>query len=234
MHYHGWQRQPSLPTIQGVLEKSIRKISGEKTTVIGAGRTDAGVHAMGQVAHFKTRSRLNPDHWQKALNSVLPADIVILKANRVSEKFHSRYDANGKIYQYQILNRNYRCAVNRQYRWVIYPPLNLRRMRAAAHFFRGRHDFSAFQAGSIRQRKQSSICTIKQLLLTQNGNDILITFEADRFLHQMIRLIVGMMVAVGKGKRNPAEVKRILLSQDRPRAGRSAPPNGLFLITVKY
>ena len=232
-HYHGWQRQPSLSTIQGILEEAIRKVTGEKVTVIGAGRTDAGVHALGQVANFKTKTRLKPDAWQRALNSVLPEDIVVRQAEKVSDRFHARYDARGKIYQYRILNRSFRSAIQRKHQWVVYPCLKTVRMRAAAHLLRGRHDFSAFQGGSKQNRKRA-LCTVKRLALARQGDDIFITIEADRFLHQMIRMIVGTMVEVGKGKRSPTEIRKILESKDQSQAGQTAPPQGLFLMTVKY
>jgi tRNA pseudouridine38-40 synthase len=233
-HYHGWQRQISLPTIQGILEEAIRKVADEKVTVIGAGRTDAGVHALGQVANFKTNSHLKPDTWQRALNSVLPEDIVVRHAVMVPDRFHARYDARGKTYQYRILNRSFQSAIQRKHQWVVYPPLKPVRMRAAAHLLRGRHDFSAFQAGSERDRKRAAVCNVKRLVLTRQGNEIYITIEADRFLHQMIRMIVGTMVEVGKGKRRPTEIRKILESKDQSQAGQTAPPQGLFLITVKY
>jgi tRNA pseudouridine38-40 synthase len=233
-HYHGWQRQPSLSTIQGILEEAVRKVAGEKVTVIGAGRTDAGVHALGQVANFKTKASLKPDAWQRALNSVLPEDIVVRQAEKVPERFHARYDATGKIYQYRILNRSFRSAILRKHQWVVYPSLKPVRMRVAARHLLGRHDFSAFQAGPVSDRKRSTICTVKKLTPACNGDEIFITIEADRFLHQMIRMIVGTLVEVGKGKRNPIDIRMILNSKDQSRAGQTAPPRGLFLMTVKY
>ena len=232
--YHGWQRQPAEATIQGVLEENLKRITGEKITVIGAGRTDAGVHAEGQAANFKTRARLSPLAWQKALNSLLPEDIVVRKAEPVSERFHARYSATGKIYRYHILNHPHRIAIRRQYQWVVYPTLNLSKMRAALRTLCGRHDFSAFQAGPVMKPTRSSICTIKRLSLSKTHDEILFTMEADRFLHQMARTIVGTVVEVGRGKRSPSEVMDILQSKDRSRAGQTAPPQGLFLIEVQY
>lgn len=232
--YHGWQRQPAEATIQGVLEESLKKITGENSTVIGAGRTDAGVHATGQVANFKTRAGLSPSAWRNALNSLLPEDVVIRNAEPVSVRFHARYSATGKIYQYHILNHPHRIAIRRQYQWVVYPPLNLTKMRAALRALCGRHDFSAFQAGPIMKPTRSSICTIKRLSLSKTRDEILFTMEADRFLHQMARTIVGTIVEVGRGKRSPKELMEILQSKDRSHAGQTAPPQGLFLIAVHY
>ena len=232
--YYGWQRQRSLPTLQGILEEKIKQLTNEPVKVIGAGRTDAGVHAIGQVANFKTRMRLDKQAWQRALNSLLPEDIIVWKVERKGEKFHARYDAHCKIYRYCILNRPFRTAIGRQYQWVVYPPLNLARMRKASRLLNGRHDFSAFQAGSAVEKTRSSVCTIQKLSISKRRGAILFTIEADRFLHQMVRTIVGTLVEVGKGKRSPEEVTTILRSKDRNRAGQTAPPQGLFLMEVKY
>lgn len=233
-HYHGWQRQSKHLTIQGALEITIWKISNEKVTVIGAGRTDAGVHATGQVANFKTRSRLQPGAWQRAMNSLLPKDIVIKKTERVPDHFHARYHATSKIYKYHVLNRSYREVIGRQYQWVVFPSLNLTWMRRAARLLSGKHDFSAFRAGGMTERTRSPICTIHRLVLSHHPGKIFFTIEADRFLHQMVRIIVGTMVEVGKGKRSSAEISGILAARDRARAGQTAPPHGLFLTEVKY
>jgi tRNA pseudouridine38-40 synthase len=232
--YHGWQRQRSHPTLQGILEEKIKQLTGEPVKVFGAGRTDAGVHAIGQVANFKARARLDERAWQRALNSLLPEDIIVRKVEKVGEAFHARYDARSKIYRYCILNRPYRMAIGRQYCWVVYLPLDLARMRQAARTLFGRHDFSAFQAGSLLEKTRSAICTVKKLSVTRNRDEILLTIEADRFLHQMVRTIVGTVVEVGRGKRRPEEVREILRSRDRSRAGQTAPPQGLFLLEVKY
>ena len=233
-NYYGWQRQSSLPSIQGTIEKTIHRISGEKTTVIGAGRTDAGVHALGQTANFKTRSRLRAEEWKRALNSLLPDDITAQEVKIVPDKFHARFDAKGKVYRYRIFNSRVRSALGRQYQFTVYPPLKISRMKTASLLLRGKHDFSAFQSGSIKDHPRSAICTIKRLIITRKEDAVWLTIEADRFLHQMIRNMIGTLLEVGKGKRSPAEIKKILASKDRSRSGPTAPAKGLYLMTVKY
>jgi tRNA pseudouridine38-40 synthase len=232
--YYGWQRQRDRPTLQGSLEKKINQLTGEWVKVIGAGRTDAGVHAFGQVANFKSNSTLSKRAWQRALNRLLPKDIVIRKVEEADKGFHARYDAREKVYRYFILNRSYRTAIERQYRWVVYPKLDVGRMRKAARPLRGRHDFSSFRSGTITGKTSSSICTVKKISVDRKRDEIILTIVADRFLQQMVRTIVGTLIEVGRGKRNPDEVARILQSKDRRQAGQTAPPLGLFLMKVKY
>jgi tRNA pseudouridine38-40 synthase len=232
--YHGWQRQPDRTTIQGVLEEKIGRIAGKEISVTGAGRTDAGVHALGQVAHFVTEARLRPEAWARALNSLLPEDIVVLKAEAVLDRFHARHRAKARVYRYHILNRRYPAPIGRQYRWVVYPALNLGRMRSAARYLKGRHDFSAFCAGSPSKGNRSSVCAVRRLAVSRTREEIVFELEADRFLHQMVRTIVGTLVDVGRGKRRPEEIREILTSKDRRRAGPTAPAQGLFLVSVRY
>jgi tRNA pseudouridine38-40 synthase len=237
--YHGWQRQPKLPTIQGVIEKAIATISKERLTVVGSGRTDAGVHAEGQVANFKTKARLLPDDWRRALNSLLPEDIVIRAAQAVPDHFHSRFSAVRKIYRYRIINQGYPPAIGRQYLWTVFSPLNLYRMKTAAKPLVGRHDFSSFQ-GSDPSRKRSGrsarnpICRIRRLNLRRENRELIITIEADRFLQQMVRAIVGTLVEVGRGRRDPGQMKRLIQKKDRRSGGPTAPPRGLCLVKVLY
>ena len=232
--YHGWQRQPRQVTIQGTLERAIQQICGEKVNVIGAGRTDAGVHAAGQVANFKTCSPLSGDTWPRALNRYLPDEISVLYADRVPDRFHSRYDAIEKTYEYRILNRRIRPAIGRQYQWVVYPPLQLAPMRRAAQWLRGRHDFSSFRAGGEKKGRKSNDCTLRELRVSRSGDEIRILFRGDRFLYQMVRTIVGTLVEVGKRKRHPSEVAKILALKNREKAGQTAPAHGLFLLKVHY
>jgi tRNA pseudouridine38-40 synthase len=231
--YHGWQRQPDRETIQGTLERAILAISGERVKLIGAGRTDAGAHALGQVANFKTRRRLSPAAWQRALNSLLPEDIRVSAAAKVDGRFHARYDAVEKTYTYRIRNHPTKRAIGRQYIWTVYPPLDPARMRRGAGHLTGRHDFTAFRAGGNRG-PDSSVCRIRKLDITRTGDEIRMTLTADRFLHQMVRTIVGTLVEVGKAKRDPADVKRILDGRKREKAGQTAPARGLVLLRVKY
>ena len=254
--YHGWQRQPNVPTVQGAIEKAVAAIAKEPSAVTGAGRTDAGVHAEGQAANFATKARLRPDDWQRALNSLLPEDIVIRSAQEVSSRFHARFSAARKIYRYRILNRRYSPAIGRQYVWTVFSPLNLRRMRSAAKALLGRHDFSSFMSGgpcgeegtgssdaprapALARAKpdarfRSAICTIRRLELVKNHDELIVTIEADRFLQQMVRTIVGTLVEVGRGRRNPGEMASLLQKKDRRFGGPTAPPQGLCLVKVFY
>jgi len=232
-NYQGWQVQPKGPTIQGMLEDKIKLLTGESIQLVGSGRTDAGVHALGQVAHFKTQSRMDLRSMQRALNSLLPRDIVIQKIEEVEEGFHARKHVKSKIYEYRILNRSLRSAFNRGYVWHIPQKINLTQMKKATQGLIGEHDFSAFRtAGS------STRTTIRRVNRAEwkRGRDGLIRFEieANGFLKQMVRSIVGTLIEVGKGKINVEEFRKILDSKDRKMAGTTAPAQGLFLKEVKY
>jgi len=237
--YYGWQRQSRLPTIQGTVEAAIAQIAGEQISVFGAGRTDAGVHAEGQVGHFKTKARLSPDAWHRALNSLLPDDIIVREVRIVPERFHARFSAVRKVYRYRILNRRFSPAIGRQYIWTVYSPLNIERMRSAAKALVGRHDFSSFQGSDPSRRsaaggKPGAFCHVRRLDLVRRGDEIAITIEADRFLQQMVRAIVGTLVEIGRGKRSQSEMKVILRAKNRKFGGPTAPALGLCLVEVKY
>ncbi|HEY4485425.1 MAG TPA: tRNA pseudouridine(38-40) synthase TruA [Nitrospiria bacterium] len=233
--YHGWQRQPDRPTVQGALEKAVSTVAQAPIPVTGAGRTDSGVHAEGQTAHFKTESRLKPGEWMRALNSLLPEDIAVRSVENVSNKFHARYSAKGKIYRYRIFNSRSPRPLGRHYRWTVFIPLNISTMRAAAKAFLGRHDFSSLQsADPSREAARSAVCAIRRIALGRKGDELTITIEADRFLKQMARTLVGTLVEVGRGRRRPEEMKALIRSRDRRRCGVTAPPQGLCLVKVKY
>jgi tRNA pseudouridine38-40 synthase len=237
--YHGWQNQPHLPTVQGTIEAAVATIVKEPTAVTGAGRTDAGVHAEGQTAHFTTKARLGPEEWRRALNSLLPEDIVIRSAEKVSARFHARFSAVGKIYRYRILNRRDPPAIGRQYVWTVFSPLNTARMRSAAKALVGRHDFSSFQSSDPSRDREgktgrTSICQIRRLELRVKGQEITFTIEADRFLQHMVRAIVGTLLEVGRGRRNAGEMASLLQKKDRRFGGPTAPPQGLCLLKVFY
>lgn len=231
--YHGWQDQGDLPTIQGEIEKALAAISGRRVRVFGSGRTDAGVHAWGQVASVTLETRLGPRELQNALNSLLPADIVIRQCLPAEPAFHARYSASSKVYHYRILNRAVAPAVGRQYVWAIRHPLDRAAMRTAIAPLLGRHDFKAFEgAGSPRRHTVREVIAAE---LTETAPDELVfAIEADGFLRGMVRNIVGTLVEVGKGRRTPEDVERILRSRDRRNAGITAPPQGLFLVVVRY
>ena len=231
--YHGWQRQKNDRTIQEEIEKTLLTMTGKKTVLTASGRTDAGVHAFGQVANFTCDTDLSPQAFQNGLNSLTPDDIVITSCNLADEKFHSRFNAKSKIYNYRILNRNLPAAINRQYAWFILKTLDLVSMRRAAGHIIGSHDFKAFE-GTGSPRSHTTRCVIKADIVEQENGLMVFEIEADGFLRFMVRNIVGTLVDVGLGKITSDDFKEILFSKDRSMAGATAPPNGLFLMQVKY
>jgi tRNA pseudouridine38-40 synthase len=231
--YHGWQRQKEDRSIQGEIEKALKAITARSVTLIGSGRTDAGVHAKGQVANFKCDTRLEPAALKNALNSLLEDDIVIKVCEAVSSSFHARYDAKSKVYHYRILNRPIPAAIGRQYSWFIRKALNHEAMRAAIALIIGSHDFKAFEGtGSARQHTTRHIYSAE--LSDQDDGLLVFKIEADGFLRYMVRNIVGTLVEVGLEKLTLHDFKRILDSQDRSQAGVTAPAQGLTLIKVNY
>jgi tRNA pseudouridine38-40 synthase len=232
--FHGWQRQKGHRTIQEEIEIALHTVTRQRIAVIGSGRTDAGVHALGQVASFKCRTRLGPGTIQKALNSLLPDAIVIRDCKPAEPTFHARYDATSKTYRYRILNHPLAAAVGRQYAWHLRRPLDLDAMRRAAAILVGRHDFSAFEgAGSLRSHAVRQV--FRAFIDTEEKAEFLaFDIEADGFLRFMVRNIVGTLVLVGSGKIGGADFEEILLSKERKRAGATAPPHGLFLMCVSY
>jgi len=232
-NYLGWQIQPNGQTIQGVIQDRLKRLTGEPLQLIGSGRTDAGVHALGQVAHFKTESPMDANTFQRALNSLLPEDIVIRRAEEVEADFHARRSAKSKIYEYRILNHSTPPAVDRQYVWHVPQKLNLDEMKKATHNLVGEHDFSAFR--SVGSSTRSSVRNILRADWKMGKGGLLrFEIEASGFLKQMVRAIVGTLVEVGRGKISAQEFKRILDSKDRKEAGPTAPAQGLFLKEVRY
>lgn len=231
--YHGWQVQKTERTIQGEIEKALFKMTGEKIRIAGSGRTDAGVHALGQVANFLCAKNIKPENFCKGLDSILPKDIVIKNCVFADKEFHARYDVESKIYNYRILNRKIPSALDRNYSWFIRKKLNTTSMKSAILHILGRHDFHAFEgAGSPRF---NSIRTILQADLTKQKNGyLLFEIEGDGFLKFMVRNIIGTLVEVGLKKITSDDFKKILLSKDRRLAGATAPSQGLFLMKVKY
>ncbi len=231
--YCGWQRQKNGLSIQQVLEEKIQLITCEKVTVIGSGRTDAGVHALNQVASFKSTTRLPAEILYRGINGLLPQDIVVKKLEEVAVDFHPRYNAQGKTYVYKIYNSRLRSALGRNYFWHISYPLDLTKMKQAGDYLIGRHDFSCFCATGTNVKDRNRNITSVDI---DNGNDSLleITIEAQGFLKYMVRNIVGTLVEIGGGKRSPEEMKKIIESRDRNIAGITAPSRGLYLKEVKY
>jgi tRNA pseudouridine38-40 synthase len=232
-NYQGWQVQSKGSTLQGVLEEKLSSLTSEKIDLLGSGRTDAGVHALGQVAHFKTKSQLDVPTIQRALNSLLPSDIVIQKIEEVDEGFHARKQSKSKTYEYRILNRNIRSAFYRKYAWHIPQTLNIREMRKATRSLMGEHDFSSFQ--SVGSPKRTAVRKVTRAEWRRSRDGFLrFEIEANGFLKQMVRAIVGTLIEVAKGKINSDEFQKILDSRDRKKAGPTAPAHGLFLKEVKY
>jgi len=230
--YAGWQRQPNSPTVQAALETTLKAITQQPVPVTGAARTDSGVHALGQVASFRSDMGLSPEEWKRALNGLLPQDICVLAAEQVSDDFHARFSAHGKLYEYRILNRVERSALERRRVWHVRAPLDLHAMQEAASWLVGRHDFSSFQGSPTDN--ENAICGLRRLDLRRDHPVIRIQAEADRFLKQMVRAIVGTLVEVGRTKRPPKSVKEILEARDRRAAGVTAPAHGLYLVRVDY
>ena len=231
--YHGWQRQKEDATIQGEIEKALWIMTRKRVTLNGSGRTDAGVHALGQAANFRCDTDLAPGIFQKGLNSLLPEDIVIRECRQVDDAFHARYDVKSKIYHYKIYNHPVPAAINRLYVWSIRKQLDTEAMRFATSHIVGSHDFKAFEgAGSPRTHTTRHVMAAD---LVESDNRLLsFRIEADGFLRFMVRNIIGTLVDVGRGKTLPAEFEQILKSRDRTRAGATAPAQGLFLMEVKY
>jgi tRNA pseudouridine38-40 synthase len=230
--YCGWQVQADALTIQGVVEDALGKILGERVRVSGAGRTDAKVHAIGQVASFPCRSDLPSAALQRALNSVLPRDVVVHEAQDVPAEFHARFSARGKVYTYRILNRPLRAALRLRYVWHITQPLDVTAMAMAASALQGTHDFASFQATGSEVRTTER--TLTELTIVRHGDEVVLSCTANGFLRHMVRTIVGTLVEVGRGVRQPSDIKRILNAHDRRQAGVTAPPQGLCLVQVLY
>jgi len=200
--------------------------------VTGAGRTDSGVHALGQVASFRIERDWTPRQWIRGLNARLPEDIAVRGAGTASDDFHARYAARGKLYEYRILNRSERPALERDYLWHIHKPLDHAAMQEAAALLVGAQDFSSFE-GALTDN-DDPVCNLRQLDVVRDGDVVMIQAYADRFLKQMVRAIVGTLVEVGHGKRTPGSLRDIMAAKDRTAAGRTAPAHGLYLIRVDY
>lgn len=228
--YCGWQYQTNQPTIQGELLKAIKRLSGKQVNLIGAGRTDTGVHALGQVANFVIDHTLSVEKYRDGLNFYLPRDILVLSAERVPENFHARYDAAFRRYRYEIGFG--RSAVHRVRRWELEMKLSISRLNIVADYIRGEHDFSAFCVSA--SQKQDNRCIVFDSRWIESGNGITYEISANRFLHTMIRFLVGIMVAVGAGTTTLARFKGILEAGDHSVVRKVAPAHGLYLTEVGY
>lgn len=230
--YSGWQSQPHAPSIQDSLNAAFSSVANQTVQSTGAGRTDAGVHASGQVAHIDTSAARDDHSWLLGVNTQLPEDISLLWVRRVSSKFHARYSAILRGYRYSILNRPVRSALERDRVWWVHQPIDHERMQEAAQYLVGEHDFSAFRAAACQAR--SPIRTISKLTITRQDDHISIYCWANAFLHHMVRNIVGSLLPIGYGETDPAWIEAILAERDRRRGGITAPACGLCLTDVVY
>ncbi|MCI5640098.1 MAG: tRNA pseudouridine(38-40) synthase TruA [Lachnospiraceae bacterium] len=231
--YHGWQLQPKEVTIEGKLNEALQQLTGETIQVIGASRTDAGVHALGNVAVFDTESRIPAEKFSYALNQRLPADIVVQSSQEVAADFHPRHCDCRKTYEYMILNRPFPLPEYRNTAYFCYGDIQINKMQEAAQAFIGEHDFAGFCSAGAQVK--TTVRTIYSLEVQRIDQDrICIRVQGSGFLYNMVRIIAGTLLQVGQGKINPSDMERIIASCDRSQAGPTAPPQGLRLVEIKY
>ena len=231
--FNGWQKQPNKLNIQGTIEQAIKMITGEDVELNASGRTDAGVHAFGQVANFKTNSQIPIDKFAIAINSRLKKSIVIKKAEEVDERFHSRLNCKRKTYRYIINNSKYGTAIYRNLETHIPQKLDVEKMKEAVKYFEGEHDFKAFRASGTSSK--SSVRKIYKAEVKEMPNEkIYIELTGNGFLYNMVRIIAGTLVDVGLGKIEPKEIENIIKSKKRENAGKTLQPQGLYLLNVEY
>lgn len=230
--YAGWQRQINANSVQQTLERALHALTGEEAAVTGASRTDAGVHALGQTAHFDSRSRIPPERFALALNTHLPADIRVIDSRRVSADFHARYSARGKTYRYQIHNGAVASALYRGQRAHVVPPLDVKRMQEAARSVLGEHDFKAFAASGSEAK--TTIRDIWRCDVRKEEELCEITVSGRSFLYNMVRILAGTLIYIGIGKLPPHALAEALVSGNRLDLGITAPAHGLTLMRVYY
>jgi tRNA pseudouridine38-40 synthase len=230
--YHGWQVQPNALSVQECIERPLTQMTNSPVRLHAAGRTDAGVHALGQVAHFDTLSTMPLPALQRGLNSLLPDDIAVRQVTEVPMDFHARYAARQKTYAYVVHNHPVRSAFVAPYTWYVPQPFDVPAMRSAAQVLVGRHDFSAFRAASCAAR--SPVRCVSRIAVKRRAARIFFVVCADGFLQHMVRNIVGTLVDIGLGKIPAEAMTAILQSRQRQFAGPTAPPQGLFLVRVRY
>ncbi|MEJ2121181.1 MAG: tRNA pseudouridine(38-40) synthase TruA [Alphaproteobacteria bacterium] len=229
----GWQRQENGPSIQAALEDAIASFCGERVTVHGAGRTDAGVHALGQVAHFDVEKATDAQTVREALNAHLrPAPIAVLDAAEADPAFHSRFDATERRYLYRILNRRAPPTLDRGRAWHVAVPLDAEAMHDAAQVLVGKHDFTSFRAAECQAK--SPVKTLDEIAVTRAGEEVQLTARARSFLHHQVRNFAGTLKLVGEGKWGRGDVEAALAVRDRSAAGPTAPAEGLYLVGVRY
>ncbi len=231
--YAGWQFQAGLPTIQGELAAALKRLTGQEPKLIGASRTDAGVHAFGQTVNFHTESRIPPNGMIMGLNSLLPPDIAIKAVEEAGPEFDARRDARGKTYIYKLLNRGFPSALLRRWTWFVHKPLDISLMREGAGHMVGEKDFSSFMAAhsdSLHSVREVTSVEVRDAV----EGVIEIEVRGTAFLRHMVRIMAGTLVAAGSGRIHPAQIKAIIEARDRTKATMTAPPQGLFLMKVDY
>lgn len=230
--FYGWQAQRDLPTVQGALEEALAKVANEPVQLFCAGRTDASVHALGQVAHFDTRAKRHIDAWIWGTNSYLPPGVVVRWAKQVDYHFHARFAAVARRYRYIIFNHPIRPAIlNTRASWHYYP-LNVEAMREAGRFLIGEQDFSSFRSSQCNSK--SPMRNVTEFTLSRHGDFVVLEIEANAFLHHMVRNIAGTLMKIGTGTKEPSWMREVLLAKSRRVAAGTAPPDGLYLIRVSY
>ena len=230
--YKGFQKQPFQPTVQGELERALGRIFCEETRLACAGRTDAGVHATGQVISFKAPERFPIDRVIPAVNGKLPMGIKLKSVDVVSDDFHARYSAKTRVYTYVVLNRETPSAIMSRFAWCVAVPMDLDAVRSAAAGLVGNFDFSSF--GIPDKQGAGTVRRVDGIRVVKRGDTVFLTIKANSFLRGMVRAVMGVLVSVGVRKRTPGDLRDILLARDRRAAGASAPPQGLFLVRVDY
>lgn len=230
--YCGWQIQPNGITVEEVLNRNLSELTGEEITVTGASRTDSGVHAQGNVAVFDSDTTIPPERIANAVNRKLPEDIVVIRSEEVPGDWHPRYQETEKTYEYHILNREMPDPVRRRDTYFVSYPLDLEAMRRAAAYLKGEHDFRSFC--NVHTDVQDTVRTIYDLDIIRSGDLVTVRIRGNGFLYNMVRIIVGTLVRVGRGFYSPGQVKEILEAKERTSAGVTAPPQGLVLVKIDY
>ena len=230
--YAGWQVQKNAPTVQEKLNEAVFALTGERVSVTGSGRTDAGVHAAGQVAHFETESALPPEIYAPALNVFLPPDIRVLSSRAVTDTFHAVRSAKRKTYVYSFYRAETELPLKERYAVRIYGETDLENMRNCAAVFVGKHDFTCFLASGSDVK--DAVRTIFSLEITERGDDLSLSVTGDGFLYNMVRILAGTLLEAAKGKRTPADCAALLAGKDRSPAGKTMPAKGLCLVSVEY
>ena len=231
-NYCGWQIQPNGITVEEVLNRALSRLTGEKLRVTGASRTDAGVHARGNIAVFDTASTIPAERFAYAVNPLLPEDIAVVNSEEVPQDWHPRYQNSVKTYGYRIVNREMPDPLRRNYTWHVSFPLDIDKMRTAAEYLKGEHDFRSFC--SIHTGAATTVRTVYMLDIGKTGDEIVIRISGNGFLYNMVRIIAGTLTEVGRGFRTPENVKKILEAEEREKSGATAPPQGLTLISIEY